>query len=399
MSAVRNQTKMLGLGFLATFNVHLLLFSYSPVVADVTAELKLTNAEAGFVFSASILTLMLFRIVWGIIFDRRGFKVTITFAFVLVGTFGLLRGFASDYLTLLITQLLLGIGLSAVIPAIPRLVSGWFPSNRIGLATGVCLAGFPIGDFVALGLTPLLVSILGHWRYAFQFYGLWNLVFAVLWWIFACSKPSLGTAAPTVGNTRKTFSQLLRAKEVWILTGLYFCAGGCYDTLLVWLPTVVSSQGFDQLSGSVVALLLPAGFLASTVAVGLLSDRLGLRKPFVLVMAAISGPVLFLAGTSIGLEALVAVFLAGFCTVGVLTVVLAVPVEMPRLAPYLSSVLGIVASVGNVGSFLLPILVGQLRDVSGTFLPSMLALGVVGECMLVLGLLLPETGGKRKIVA
>jgi len=39
---------------------------------------------------------------------------------------------------------------------------------------------------------------------------------------------------------------------------------------------------------------------------------------------------------------------------------------------------------------------GQIRDVSGTFLLSMLVLAVVGEGMLALGLLLPETGWKRK---
>jgi MFS family permease len=70
----RNQNTMLTLGFLATLNVHLLLFSYSPLVPDIANELKLTSAEAGFLFSVSILTLMVFRVPWGILFDRRGFK-------------------------------------------------------------------------------------------------------------------------------------------------------------------------------------------------------------------------------------------------------------------------------------------------------------------------------------
>jgi cyanate permease len=89
-------------------------------------------------------------------------------------------------------------------------------------------------------------------------------------------------------------------------------------------------------------------------------------------------------------------FLSGLCTVGVLTIVLAIPVETPNLSSSLSSVLGVVASVGNLGSFVLPTLVGQLRDASGTFLLSMFVLAVVGEGMLLLGLLLPETGRKGK---
>jgi thiol:disulfide interchange protein len=72
---------------------------------------------------------------------------------------------------------------------------------------------------------------------------------------------------------------------------------------------------------------------------------------------------------------------------------------MPCLSPFLSSALGIVSSVGNAGSFLLPTLVGQLRDVSGTFLLSMIVLAVVGEGMFALGLMLPETGRKAKASA
>jgi NNP family nitrate/nitrite transporter-like MFS transporter len=166
--------------------------------------------------------------------------------------------------------------------------------------------------------------------------------------------------------------------------------------MLLWLPDVLQSEGLNAFNASLVAATLPVGFLVSAIAVGAFSDKLGLRKPFVLLMGVVSGPVLFLAGTVAGAAAYVGAFLVGLCTVGVLTLVLAVPVEMPRLTPFLSSALGVVASVGNAGSFLLPTLVGQLRDVSGTFLLSMVVLAVVGEGMFVLGVMLPETGRKGK---
>jgi nitrate/nitrite transporter NarK len=139
--------------------------------------------------------------------------------------------------------------------------------------------------------------------------------------------------------------------------------------------------------------------LFSTIVVGAFSDRLGLRKPFVLVMGAASGPVVFLTGFTAGLPVYVMAFLAGLFTVGVLTIILAIPVETPILSHSLSSVLGIVASLGNLGSFVLPTLVGQLRDVSGTFLLPILVLAIVSEGMLALGLLLPETGSKGKPIA
>ncbi len=389
---------MLALGFLATLNVHLLLFSYSPLVPNIAGELALTNAAAGFLFSVSIFTLMVFRIPWGVLFDRKGFKKTMTLALLLMGVFGLARGLAVDYNSLLITQFFLGVGLSGVIPAIPRLVSCWFPRGKIGLATGICLAGFPLGDLVALSLTPFLLLALGGWRQIFQIYGAWCLLLVVFWWKFAEADRSVQEPLTPL-SLRGEFTKLLKNRLVWVLTGLYFCAGGCYDTLLVWLPTIMQAQGFDPVPASYVASMLPIGFLFSAIVIGAYSDRLGLRKPFVLVMGAASGPVVFLTGTMVGLPVYLTAFFSGLFTVGVLTIVLSVPVETPSLSRSLSSVLGIVASVGNLGSFVLPTLVGQLRDISGTFLLSILLLAVVGEGILALGLLMPETGRKGKPIA
>jgi AAHS family 3-hydroxyphenylpropionic acid transporter len=340
---------------------------------------------------------MLFRIPWGILFDRKGLKATMGFALALLGVFGLLRGFAVDYVTLLAAQFLLGVALSGVIPAIPKLVSGWFPREKVGLATGICLAGFPIGDVIAVSVTPYLVEAGNGWRQVFQVYGVWALLLIFLWWKFASGEPKKDKLpASNLPSLKRDFAKLLRMKEVWLLTGLYFCAGGCYDTILVWLPDILQVQGLSAFTASTVATMLPIGFLVSAITVGAFSDKLGLRKPFILIMGAVSGPVLYLAGTMVGGGAYAAAFLVGLCTVGVLTLVLAVPVEMPRLSPFLSSALGIVSSVGNAGSFLLPTLVGQLRDVSGTFLLSMIVLAVVGEGMLALGLMLPETGRRAK---
>jgi nitrate/nitrite transporter NarK len=391
----QGQNTMLSLGFLATFNVHLLMFSYSPLVPNIVSELAITNAEAGFLFSVSILTLMVFRIPWGILFDRKGFKRTMMLSLLLMTVFGLARGFATDYFSLLVTQFLLGVGLSGVIPAVPRLVSCWFPRARIGIATGVCLAGFPIGDFVALSFTPILVNALGGFRMVFQIYGVWCLLLVILWWRLAHETEPPNQSSDRT-RLRSELRKLLKNKMVWILTGLYFCAGGCYDTLLVWLPTIMQAQGFEPFSASFVASMLPAGFLFSALAIGAFSDRIGLRKPFVIVMGAASGPAIFLTSIAAGLPVYLIAFLAGLFTVGVLTVVLAIPVETPDLAGNMSSVLGIVASLGNGGSFILPTIVGYLRDVSGTFLLPMLLLAIIGEGMLALGLLLPETGRKRK---
>ena len=386
----------MGLGFLATLNMHLLLFSYSPLINGIRLEMGLSNAQAGLLFSVCILTLMVLRVPWGMFCDRKGFRVTTGLALTLMGFFGLLRGFATDYGMFLASQFLLGAALSAIIPCLPKLVSAWFPKQKSGLATGVCMAGFPVGDVLGLSVTPYLSTLLGNWRQVFQLYGAWSLLLMVLWWKFAHEnfEKTPEQTAYEYRSLRQDFAILFRTKEIWLLTGLYFCAAGCYDTALVWLAEILRSKGISPFMAATVGSMLPLGFFAASISVGTFSDRLGSRKPFVLILGLLSGPVIYLTGTIFGPALYVAAFLVGFCTVGVLTLTLAIPIELPKLSSHLSSALGLISSLGNASSFLLPIVVGQIKDATGAFSLAIFMLAVMGECMFALGLALRETGRK-----
>jgi nitrate/nitrite transporter NarK len=389
---------MLSLGFLMTLNMHLLLFSYSPLIHDIGLEMGLSNTQAGLLFSICILTLMVLRVPWGILCDRKGFRVTTGLALTLMGVFGLLRGFATDYATLLASQLLLGATLSAVIPCLPKLVSAWFSQQKSGLATGICMAGFPVGDVLGLSATPFISTFSGGWRQVFQLYGAWSILLAFLWWKFG--HENLEKASEQVdhksGSLRQDFAILFRMKEIWLLTGLYFCAAGCYDTALVWLEEILRSNGTSPFMAAMVGAMLPLGFFVASTSVGTISDRLGLRKPFLLVLGLLSGPAIYLAGTVFGPALYIAAFITGFCTVGILTLTLAIPIELPRLSSRLSSAFGLISSLGNASSFLLPTVVGQIKDATGTFFLAILMLAIVGECMFALGLALRETGRKGR---
>jgi len=121
-----------------------------------------------------------------------------------------------------------------------------------------------------------------------------------------------------------------------------------------------------------------------------------MRKPFILVLGLISGPAIYATGTLRGPAVWFFAFVIGLCTIGVLTTVLTLPVELPQTATFVGSAVGIISSIGNVGSFFMPTIVGHIKDVTGSFLGSMLLFAVLGELMLILGLPITETGRKRQ---
>ena len=399
MGATRLQGLMLVLAFLTSLTVHLLLFSYSQLLSPIVLEMNLTFAEGGFIFSACLLALILLRIPWGILCDRLGFRTSVGLALMLMGISGLLRGFAVDYGMLLVFQLLLGVGLAAVMPSLPKLVSTWFAHERAGFAVGVSISGFSLGGAMGLSVTPYLLMAVGTWRNVFYVYGIWTLVLAVVWWCLAREpNETMRLEHKTHSNVSLTrdFVTLLKMKQVWLLSGLYLSATTCYDTILLWLPSMLTAKGFPTTTAGLITSMLPFGFLVASLTVGALSDRAGLRKPFLLILGLVSGPAIYAVGTMLGPAEWIFAFIIGFSTIGVLTLVLTIPIELAPTVPMVASAVGLISSIGNIGSFLMPTMVGQIRDLTGSFTLAVLLLAVIGEFMLILSLPLTETGRKRK---
>ncbi len=399
----RHAWLMLFLAFLTSFTMHLLLFSYSQIKESIILEMHLTYAEAGFIFSISVFALVVLRIPWGILIDHIEIKWATGSALTLLGVFGILRSFSINYETLLLFQLFLGVGFAAVMPCLPTLVASCFPPERTGFAMGVAISGFAIGDIVGLSGSPYLLMLLGSWRKVFLVYGIWALILIVFWWILSRDSDqdrelSLVHDVQNYPFTLKALVELLKVKQLWLLTGLYLCAGAIYDTLLIWLPSALEFEGVSQITAGLLTSMLPLGFLMASFAIGIVSDKVGLRKPFILVLGLFSGPVIFAVGTFPPSTVWFMAFVTGLCTVGILTLVLTIPVELQGTKASVASAVGLITSAGNLGSFIIPPVVGQIRDMTGSFLWAVLLLAILGEFIFVLGLPLAETGrkGKRK---
>ena len=390
---------MLILAFLTSLTMHLLLFAYSLLKDLIALEMQLTYAETGFVFSISVLTIAALRIPWGFVIDKLSVRVSVGSALTLLGLFGLLRGFAINYESLLVYQFFMGVGFAAVMPCLPKLAALLFPREKTSFPIGVSISGFAVGDFIALIGTLQLLKLLNGWRNVFQIYGAWALILTVLWWAFSRklgkgygSKQPSQEHSDTLG---KDLAALFRNRQVWLLSGLYFSACACYDTLFIWLPSILMEETASN-SVELITLMLPLGFFAASFVIGALSDKVGLRKPFILLLGLTVGPAIYFTGMLHGPAVWFFVFLVGFCTIGVLTLVLAIPVELPQTRVLVGSSVGLITSFGNLGSFFMPTLVGYLRDITGSFFWGLFSLSLLGESLFIMGLPLTETGRKKR---
>ncbi len=360
--------------FVVAFLLHLLLFATAPMVTVIMEEMDLSHAEFGFAFSAAMISLILFRIPWGLIGDRIGYLAALRIALPMAATFAVLRAFLPSYPALLLSQFFLGLGLAAVIPCLALLVKEWSP-RTLGLSTGIYISGFAVGNATALGLTPHLLEMMG-WRQVLLIYAGLAAVVSGLWWCLAKS-----AMKSTSEFQLKNFGRVLKDRYTWVLLFFVIASMGSYDTLATWMPKVLEMKELDKALAS----LLPLGFFLAGPIVGFASDRFQDRKRVVTLLGAIA------ATSIIGINyapfplLLLCLFLSGFTIIGVLTITLAAPAEHERLSASVGGVIGLVSSLGNVGPLVMPVVFGFLIDVTGTFHASVLAVAVLAGVTFILG--------------
>jgi CP family cyanate transporter-like MFS transporter len=131
-------------------------------------------------------------------------------------------------------------------------------------------------------------------------------------------------------------------------------------------------------------MLLSLGFFLAGPTVGLLSDKFQDTRNMVALLGIISAAAIVGINYAPFSLLLLCIFVAGFATMGVLTITLSVPTHHQRLASVAASVVGLISSLGNLTSLIMPAVFGYLIDVTGTFQASLFTIAaLVGVTLVV----------------
>src|SRR6201995_1145686 len=175
---------ILGVIIVATAINYMDRANLSIVAPDVKADLHISAAELGLIFSAFSWTYAALQIPGGWVLDRVGPRITFGIALIVwslvTGSISLAKGFGS----LLGLRLALGVAETPAFPANNALVSRWFPTRERGLATGSYTAGEYVGLAIAAPLLAWMATQYG-WHSVFYLTGGLGLAFAFVWlgWI------------------------------------------------------------------------------------------------------------------------------------------------------------------------------------------------------------------------
>ena len=257
-------------------------------------ERGLTLAQAGLLAAIPTFGMVLTLILWGALADRIGEKWVIAGGLFLSALAAGGAVLADGYVTLGLFLLLGGMASASTNSASGRIVVGWFPKQKRGLAMGIRQMSQPLGVTVAAVTIPVIAADAGVGAALLVPFGL-TAVLAVICSIGLANPPRVAPAAgvpvtPTVNPYRASgFLWRIHAASILLVVPQFTIS----TFGLVWL---VSEQGWEPLAAGV--LVGGAQFVGAVgrILVGVLSDRVGSRvRPLRWVAISVASVLLLLA--------------------------------------------------------------------------------------------------------
>ncbi len=257
-------------------------------------ELRFSDLQIGYVFSAFLIAYTLFQVPAGILGDRFGPRAVLTFSALIWGATTLLTGLAPGLLlkgttlalaSLLVIRFLLGVGEAATFPVAMTAVADWFAPSEHAFINSLIFTGSTLGAAFAPPLVAYIMNALG-WRATFYWTAILPLVLAALWWRQTKSTQHRTATAPTrefSSDLAAAWWPLLREPTVLFLCTSYFLYCYSISIFVYWLfkylvdvrhLSIVNSGWATSLPWIVASAAVPCLGLLS----GRISERMGMLR-------------------------------------------------------------------------------------------------------------------------
>ncbi|MEI7763370.1 MAG: MFS transporter [Comamonadaceae bacterium] len=344
-------------------------FAPAGIAADLVAAFNTSASSLGALAATYFYVYTIMQVPTGILVDTLGPRRILLIGGLVGGAGSLMFALASGLELALVGRTLIGLGVSVTFIAMLKIIAVSFDERRFATLVGLAMLIGNLGSVLAGAPLSWLAQV-ASWRHIFVALAAISLLLGVACWVLLREQP---TAAGQT-DTKPSFDRslivsglvsVLKNRDNWPtvcvnfgICGSFFAFAGLWAT-----PFLTQAHGLSRAAAANHVSLYFVGFALGCVFMGALSDRLGKRKPVLIVTSHLYLLIwlILLWDMALPLLASYALFtLMGLVTAGfTLTWSCAKEVNAPQLS-------GISTSVTNMAGFLagaiLQPLVGWVMD-------------------------------------
>ena len=365
----------------------------SVLAPTLRAEFHLSNGQYAAILNAFMATYALSYAFAGWVLDRTGVGRGLSLSVTWWSLAGMATALARGPFSLGLFRGLLAVGEGGAWPAFAKAVAQWVPKEARTLAMGACNSGSSLGAVIAPPLVAWVTYRAG-WRAAFIATGAIGLIWVLAFRVFRWMHPEMerAQAAQDAGPATRWVG-LLGYRQTWAIFFCRFLADPMWYFYVFWIPEFLTRERGMNLAGIGRVAWIP--FLVADISnfaggyLALQLQRAGwsvnrTRKTLMTVAALMSpiGALAVFAHSLFWTMALIsiAVFFWMFWSITVHT--LAGDYFPPRAV---ASVYGIAGTGSTVGSVIGTWAVGRTLDVTHSYVPVFLGIGVLMPVALLVG--------------
>lgn len=379
-SATRNasgRTVRFGFAFLGVLliavNLRASFVSVGPVLANISADLGLSSAAAGFLTGLPLIAFAVFSPVAPGFASRLGLDRALWTSLLILATGIVLRSLPVPGLIWAGTAVI-GLAIAFLNVLVPSLVKRDFPTKVSQVTGSYTATQAALAAMGAAVVVPVAQTSPAGWRLALGIWvGLALVAMAVLLPWLRRHRPGTATTTKEVASHRSPWASAV-GWQVTIFMGLQSIA---FYVLMAWLPTIEQSRGVPATTAGIhLSVFLVISVFASLAAGGILHR--GSDQRLVGFASAALMFVTFL-GLALAPDFILLWVLLGAVGCGSL-IVIALSLFSLRTAnhPQAASLSGMAQSVGYGLAAVGPVMFGGLRDLSGGWtLPLLVTAGIM----------------------
>lgn len=376
---------------------------------QIAQRIGLSTADYGVAAGIFFIGYVLFEIPSNLLLPRVGARRTFFRIMVLWGLASAAMGLLHDRYGFYVMRFLLGVFEAGFAPACMYYLTLWYPRDRMATVVSVQQTAGPLSGAISGPLSGFLLQAMDHvggldgWRWMFVLEGLPSVLMGVIVLAVLCDRPAdarwlspaeravLTARAATAGASHAGFRAVLRDRAVYVLSLAYFCLICGLYTINFWLPAIIRRAGVQ--SDLRVGLLSAMPYLVATGGIllwGCRSDRARERRWHSAIPAFVgaAGLLLVIAAGHHLWGALAALSATAAALYAAYVIFLSVPSDLLK-GPGAAGGYALINSLGLLGGFLSPMIIGQLARLTGSLdgglacMSLIVALGGVVLCLAV----------------
>lgn len=366
--------------------MQLLWISYAPITGPAAKFYGVTDQGVGFLAMSFMIVYIPLSIPESWAIDKFGFRKMVSLGAILMGVFGLLRGFAgANYTLALISTIGIAIGQPFLMNSWTTVPAKWFEQEFRATAVGlVTLAGL-IGVALGMVITPILNETLPIDRIQVLYGGI-AAISALLFVILARETPptppcpdSLATRALMLDGLKNAITN----RKFWLILLISFLGMAIFNGITTWVENIVRPRGLSPADAGTLGAVLLVGGICGAIILPAFSDKERKRQKYLIIglLCAIPGLIGFTFAHSLWLL-IVSAFALGFFLVSASPISMQFGAEITQPTPEGTSN-GLFQLFGQV-SVVFVYIMEVMKDKSESFTPSLiLSVVLLGISVLV----------------